>query len=1077
MTGIRPVAAIRWALAAALLGAAGPGPAAAPEPLRPPLCARPPLLDGNLDDPVWSDAARIDHLYRLHSDTPAPETTLYLARDPAWLYVGARCRNPRMPQVDQLVFEPDGPVQTDDSLELLLRPSSAAGAVHAHFALNFANVGKEQLCTEAGGRDPGWNPPWRTMTRRQADGWTAELAIPLFSLGKGDLSDLRINVARTLMDVERDAYGAKQREQPRISMLAPGNRGSPHQPSNFVALAGLGGSRPAVPFAPRIAAAALDGLVRKEGRTCYALTVKVEAATPVAGRALACVEEDDGHGPAEVMAVPVEVRGAADLELAVPAGDLRRRRVRVLLRDPADGNLLAQRLVPDTSALEAIRRAFAGRSYYTTEEAADLRVDLGLPPDTLARAVLTVEAGGRTVGTWTGPRTAMTLPVPLRDLAPGEQAVTVRLRADERDVAARTVTVVRLAPRPGREIKADFARGVLLKDGRPVVPVGIYASTLARPRGMVGSDPGDAALFHFLGQEIGLDLIVARDATNANPRAFLELAAEHGLDCAVGNARVPLPVGWTRGQPLPEASDAGLPDRLAHQRRWFETLRPRIAADTEYLREGRNVLAYYNGDEPNLINAEERLAVVEWYWRTVRPLDPYRPQFAVYSQQIPAGDRWTRWSDILAFDIYPRPYLGGLLSEPGLYTACYAHALRERCRRDHKIMWFVPLANMLDLGRTPIGLSRAHMLCQAYTALIYGARGLLYFALSNVVGADAWAALRDIGAQVRALTPALANGEVDQAVAYAPDEFRPAERRFPMVNAALFRYPDGAYALLAVNIRSGAVDARFTVAGLREGAPLFGADGGRRLAVAEGRFAETFEPYGVRAWRLTLAETTAPIAVGVEAAARPGEREPARDIQDTVRRLGAGANGVANPCFERQTNPGVPDFYRPFCWETLDPFWGQPRSGHYVDAAVPWNGHPSFRLLKRAPAADGFGTRGLYGSSYPPASDRPARMTFSVYARGDREGARLWVRVGEADAPCLETTFALTPEWARYRAILTLPARAGRHPDQLRVPLLLVPATADAPVWVSGLQLEPGDTPTDFRDDSGGGPAPAGRAP
>lgn len=1052
-------------LAAVVLMAISGSAALAWSPLDVPICANPPILDGKLDDPVWVQAVRIEHLYKLNSDIPAPETTVYLARDNAWLYIAAQCRNPNMPHVEQLVFQPDGSVQTDDSLEILLRPTTGANDVYYHFILNCGNVPKEQRCNKAGLRDVAWNPPWRTMALRQSDGWTAELAIPLFCLETEDLRELQINIARTMVAIALDAYGAKQKEQKVGSMLLPGKSGGFHDVASFGALKGLTGFKPEIPFAPRIGTAAITGLVQDGGTNFYVLKLQLEAVTPVTGMVSLCIFEDFGAGAVEAYAAPVNLSGVAEFEFKVPAGDLRQRKVAVFLRDPADGNLLAQRAVSDTSALDVIRRAFVGRSYYTSEDAADIRLELGLPREMLAQAALTVEADGRKIAELSGLQPKLTLPIPVGKLQLGDNSIKLRILAEGCELAMCQLNIVRLEPRPGYEVKSDLARGVLLKDGKPIIPVGIYASTVVRPCGMIGSDASDKDLFQYLGREIGLNLIVARDATNANLNAFIDLAEQCGLFFMSGNARVPLPIGWKRGAPLPSVSNLSLPERIAYQRKWYEAMEPWIASSAEILRDSRNFIGYYNGDEPNLINPDERIAAVEWYWKTVQPLDPYRPHYVIYSQHIPDGDIWTRWSDIVAMDIYPRPFMGGLLSEPGLYTAYYAYQLRERCRRDNKIMWFVPLANMLDLGRTPIGMSRAQMLCQAYTALIYGARGLKYFAVNSVVGEEAWDALRVISAQVKELTPALANGDVEQQIKYTPDDFRPLERKFPMINAALFQYPDGDYLLLAVNIMASGVETRFKIAELQQGARLFGSGVGK-LKVADESFSEKIEPYGVRAWRLKLVGQSAPVAMNVDMQLVLEERAPANDVLEMIRRLNLGKNCVPNPCFEQQINKGAPDFYRPFNWEALDPFWGRKRSGNYVDEFVLWNGRTSFRMVKFADPADGFKTRGLYGSCYPAPSDQAERMVFSFYGRSETPDAGIWIRVGEPDAPCVEKKFKLNAEWARYHASFDLPPRPGRNWDNLRVTLLMMPTAENAPIWISGLQIEKGDKPTEFRDDS-----------
>ena len=74
--------------------------------------------------------------------------------------------------------------------------SSAGAALRRYyqFMLNFANVTCDQRIRKAGSRTFGWTAPWRSMTKRLPDGWTAEIAIPLFALECDDLSGMQINL-------------------------------------------------------------------------------------------------------------------------------------------------------------------------------------------------------------------------------------------------------------------------------------------------------------------------------------------------------------------------------------------------------------------------------------------------------------------------------------------------------------------------------------------------------------------------------------------------------------------------------------------------------------------------------------------------------------------------------------------------------------------------------------------------------------------------------------------------------------------------------------------------------------------
>ncbi len=1049
----------RDVLAAALgLAWLATGQAAERPALEAPVCDRPPALDGVLDEPAWSASRPIAAFYRLGSSDPAPGTQVRLMRDDTWLYLGAECRNPHMERVAQRTYAHDGAVQADDAIEILLRPSADPTVPIAHFLLNFANVGKEQRFLPGGVREIPWNPPWRTATRRQADGWTAEIAIPLYCLGTNDLGGLSLSLGRTLMKVDLDAYGAVQGETPVLSTLRPNARGGYHHPDNFIPVTGLAGVQPAIPFAPQITAAAIGGLRLDGGTNVYDLRLALEPATPATGAVAVRVFEDSGRGATLALERAADVAGPVNLVLDVPSGDWRERTVRVVLADPRDGNLLAARTADNAAALKVLRDTVVGRSYYTTETQAVLRVALGLPAAILGRATLALEAGGARLAERTGLEPDMTLNLPLATLPLGETPVTVRVLLDGRELASAVRPVVRRAPRPGREVKADVLTGALLKDGQPMFPVGLVGHALQMRLGVAGSTDDDDAMFRYLAEDIGINTVVRSSATNLP--AFLRLAEKYGLAVVTwsyshGCTKLGYPMSM-----LNRPADLPLAERLAVQRASYDQGAALREAETRLLAEHPNVIGYWNFDEPNLINPDERIAIAEWYWQDVRRLDPYRPLFLLYSKHIPHGDVWTRWSEVLGYDVYPRPGAPGMSGEPGLYTACYAWQLRERCRQDHKLMWFVPLSNVLDPGRSPVGMNKDHMLCQAYTAIIYGTRGLLYFCLSALSGQEGWDGLRAVCTQVKALTPALVNGDIPQTIAYPPDTFRPAEQAFPMVNAAVFRYPDGDVLLMAVNIMPHAVDARFRVGGLARGTRLFDRAGRSQptaLAVADGGFADRLEPYGVRAYRLRLEGAPAPVAVAVEWTARPEEQAPRVDLAAVVRQVMLGKNHMPNPCFRRQFIPGIPDFCRPYFCLSADPFFGQTNGAWRVDPAMPWNGHPSLRMFKRAIAAPGFKTRGMFLSFYPPPTDKPVPMTFSLYARSPAPKATLSITLAGTT-----TLGPFSNEWRRYH--VTFPMNPGNGANLGARTIMMIPS-AEAVIWINGLQLEAGNTPTDFQDD------------
>jgi hypothetical protein len=560
---------------------------------------------------------------------------------------------------------------------------------------------------------------------------------------------------------------------------------------------------------------------------------------------------------------------------------------------------------------------------------------------------------------------------------------------------------------------------------------------------------------------------------------FMKLAGQYGLNVVTWTMPEPLFLAgtnvfkrwgeWKSFQQANKVDDLPLPARLDIQRKWYNELEPTLIQDAEILSKYTNMLGYYNVDEPNLINPDERIAAAGWYWQTIQAVDPYRPVMLLYSMDIPRGDIWTRCGEMLGLDIYPRPFTPGIFGEPGLYTAYYAHALRERCRQDHKVMFFIPLSNILDPGRSPIGLGRDHMLCQAYVAAIYGAKGLFYFALSNVVGEHAWDALRAICAQFKEMAPALLNGETAVEIQYTPDNFRPREQKFPMVNAALYQYPDGDHLLLAANIMPYAVETTFQVGGIKHVARMFTCEG-QRGKEAEGlskmeldgeSFKEKIEPYGVRAYRMQLSgaasDAAQPVAIAVVMSELEDEKARQVDVPGIIRRVMLGKNYMPNPCFQQQFHKGIPDFYRPYFNVSIDPDAGKKGSTWYVDDEALWEGKPSLRMFRRpivAPDYRGPGnkTRGTFGVFHPPQSDKPRKLTFSFYARSAETNHSLWLRICGREI----TYKNMATNWARYH--LTLDWRG----DNL---FLMIPSE-NSTVWINGLQIEEGEEPTPFQDDS-----------
>ena len=318
-----------------------PGMAMDLPPLNIPICDKPPMLDGVLNDSEWQTATEIARLYKINSDTPAPETSLRLMRDNAWLYIAADCRNPHLQHAEQLAFKHDEAVHRDDSVEIFLRPTSGAEDPYYHFILSCYGVRAERRCNALGMRDLGWNPPWRSAVQRAADGWTAEIAIPLYCLGAEDLSGLEVNIARNFMEVGLDAAGAITSQKIGHYALRPDNKGSFHSFANFQKTSGMAGFKPEVPFVPVISSADITGLVQEDGKMFYELALVLDIASSAPGAVMLQVTEDFGEGETVALSQPVELNGMLPLPLKIALNDFCQRKVKIVLADTETNSLLA----------------------------------------------------------------------------------------------------------------------------------------------------------------------------------------------------------------------------------------------------------------------------------------------------------------------------------------------------------------------------------------------------------------------------------------------------------------------------------------------------------------------------------------------------------------------------------------------------------------------------------------------------------------------------------------------------------------------------------------------------------------
>ncbi len=153
---------------------------ALPQIVAPPLASAP-VIDGNLDDPAWKQAAHIDGLRVFGADGVAPAkylTTAFIGYRAGVLYLGARLKGEDPKTIPATWRGLDTPIWQDSCLEFYLDPGDTN------------RDGYQFVVNALGGRvDIGkgvkaWNGKWTVKTRKDAkDGWSVEIACDLRTFG------------------------------------------------------------------------------------------------------------------------------------------------------------------------------------------------------------------------------------------------------------------------------------------------------------------------------------------------------------------------------------------------------------------------------------------------------------------------------------------------------------------------------------------------------------------------------------------------------------------------------------------------------------------------------------------------------------------------------------------------------------------------------------------------------------------------------------------------------------------------------------------------------------------------------
>ncbi len=184
-----------------------------------PLTSQSPIIDGNLSEKAWLNAAQLSAFQNpTGTETAENLTDIYLIWDAQNLYIGGRAHfaNYRVPRVSQT--QHDSPIWEDDSVEILLDMNPETDG-YPHLIINpisgffdqwvqkvgypnfrFAppDVPRETIdkSIEKFKADSSWNSDAKVATEINANFWSFEVAFPRSSPNKKDKNTWLLNVHR-----------------------------------------------------------------------------------------------------------------------------------------------------------------------------------------------------------------------------------------------------------------------------------------------------------------------------------------------------------------------------------------------------------------------------------------------------------------------------------------------------------------------------------------------------------------------------------------------------------------------------------------------------------------------------------------------------------------------------------------------------------------------------------------------------------------------------------------------------------------------------------------------------------------
>lgn len=142
-------------------------------------------IDGDLSDPGWKNAAKIDRFYETQpadNIEPPVKTIAYFTYDEKYFYIGVRCEDPHPERIRAPYVDRDNVIGTDDNVAIFLDTRNDKRTA-MELRVNPRGIQGDGFFNDANGNED-FSPDYFYDTAAKIDsgGWSAEYRIPFSSL-------------------------------------------------------------------------------------------------------------------------------------------------------------------------------------------------------------------------------------------------------------------------------------------------------------------------------------------------------------------------------------------------------------------------------------------------------------------------------------------------------------------------------------------------------------------------------------------------------------------------------------------------------------------------------------------------------------------------------------------------------------------------------------------------------------------------------------------------------------------------------------------------------------------------------